>query len=77
MKNELITHLHRNFESCAHEHDGMGYWNARDLGYTDWRNLLKIVDKAMEACANAGQRPADHFVDVNKMIADKSRRTRR
>jgi DNA-damage-inducible protein D len=72
MKKELIVRLHRSFEDHAHHENEVEFWLARELqdllGYTDWRNFLKIVDKAMEACANAGQQPADHFVDVNTMI---------
>jgi DNA-damage-inducible protein D len=38
------------------------------LGYAEWRNFLKVVEKAKTACANAGFSIADHFVDVNKMV---------
>ncbi len=72
MKKEIITRLHKSFEDCAHTHEGVEYWLARELqallGYTDWRNFLKAVDKARGACQNAGQAKGDHFVDVNKMI---------
>ena len=72
MKKEVITRLHRNFEDCAHQQDGVEYWNARELqellGYTEWRNFLQVVEKAKIACENAGQPVLDHFVDVNKMV---------
>lgn len=61
------------FEAIRHE-DAAGneYWTARGLarvlGYTDYRNFLRVVDKARVACANSGQAPADHFVDVNEMV---------
>ena len=38
------------------------------FNYTDWRNFLKVIDKAKEACRNSGNDISDHFVDVNKMI---------
>jgi len=45
---------------------------ARDLqkllDYDEWRNFLKVVDKAKMACLNSGQNVPYHFVDVNKMI---------
>ncbi len=72
MKKELITRLHKTFEDHAHERDGVEFWFARELqellGYTEWRNFLLVIDKARTACRNAGQRPEDHFVDVNKMV---------
>jgi DNA-damage-inducible protein D len=73
VRKTVIVRLHRRFEDCAHEQDGIEYWLARELqdllGYTEWRNFEMVVGKAKTACANAGQEVADHFVDVNKMIA--------
>lgn len=72
MKKELIQRLHKNFEDCAHQNDGVEFWLARDLqellGYTEWRNFQAVLTKAKVACENAGQAVADHFVDVNKMV---------
>ena len=51
---------------------GNEYWPARDLAkileYNDYRNFLKVVDKARSASENSGQSVADHFVDVTDMI---------
>ena len=73
MKNELIQSLTLSFEGHAQQAEsGVEYWLVRDvqtlLGYTEWRNFLKIVSKAETACEGSGQRVKDHFVDVNKMI---------
>lgn len=72
MKKEIIQKLHTSFEEAAHEQDGVEFWLARDLqvllGYDEWRNFTKVIEKAQEACKNSGQNPIDHFVDVNKMV---------
>ncbi|MBQ3563335.1 MAG: DNA damage-inducible protein D [Clostridia bacterium] len=59
------------FENIKHTlEDGIEYWNARELQnvleYTDWRNFLKVIDKAKLACENSGILIEEHFVDVNK-----------
>lgn len=72
MEKSLITKLHNNFESCAHEKDGVEFWYARELqkllGYEEWRNFERVIEKAKIACENAKQKASDHFVDANKTI---------
>ena len=72
MKKELIAELFIRFEQAAYEYKGIECWSARELqqifAYADWRNFLKVADKAKAACENAGEKVSDHFVDVNKMI---------
>ncbi len=72
IKKELIAELFIRFEQAAYEYKDIDCWSARELqeifSYTDWRNFIKVVDKAKAACENAGEKTSDHFVDVNKMI---------
>jgi len=72
MKKELIIELLDQFEAACYEIKGIECWSARELQeiyhYSDWRNFLKVIDKAKSACEAAGEAVSDHFVDVNKMI---------
>jgi DNA-damage-inducible protein D len=73
MEKIIIQKLNKTFEEASYEQDGVEYWLARDLqvllGYTEWRNFIKVVEKARESCVNSGNEADDHFVDVNKMVA--------
>ncbi len=72
MKKELISELFTKFEQACYDYKGVECWSARELqeifGYSEWRNFLKVLDKAKEACSNAGEKVANHFVDINKMV---------
>jgi DNA-damage-inducible protein D len=72
MHRDLIRKLFRSFEEIAHREGGTECWLARELqellGYTEWRNFAAVVQRARDACANAGHDPDDHFVAVNKMV---------
>ena len=47
------------------------YWYARELQkvleYKDWRNFLKVLNKAKEACENSGFNIDEQLVEVNKL----------
>jgi DNA-damage-inducible protein D len=74
VKKDLIRSLHGKFEEFVQteEATGVEFWLARDLqealGYSEWRNFLKVIEKAKQACENSGNPSRDHFVDVNKMV---------
>ncbi len=70
---DITTYNEQTFESIKHiNEDGQEYWLARELQhvleYTEWRNFIKVIDKAKIACENSEIFVEDHFVDVNKMV---------
>ena len=54
------------------DEDGEEYWLARELQevlqYKEWRNFVKVIDKAKAACRNTGNVENDYFVGVNKIV---------
>lgn len=72
MKKEQIQELFQKFESICYIQDGLEFWSARELqkllGYTKWENFEKVIEKAKQACQNAGEQIQDHFPDVRKVI---------
>ncbi|MDR0306953.1 MAG: DNA damage-inducible protein D [Chitinispirillales bacterium] len=64
---------YKRFEDIKHiRADGSEYWLARELAsvldYTEWRNFLKVIDKAVTACETSGHDVNCDFVDVNKIV---------
>ena len=72
MKSEEIKQLFTQFESAAAELEGVECWSARELqellGYSKWENFEKVIQKAKDACKNAGEEIDYHFPDIRKMI---------
>ena len=60
------------FENIKHidEHESE-YWYARELSkvleYRDWRNFLKVLNKAKDACKNSGFNIDEQLVEVNRL----------
>lgn len=72
MKRQEIEILFSRFESIVCEYNGVECWSARELskllGYTEWRNFKKNIDKAKFSCQHADENILYHFVDLNKMV---------
>ncbi len=60
------------FENIKHiDEYGNEYWYARELSkileYKDWRNFLKVLNKAKDACKNSGFNMDEQLVEVNRL----------
>ncbi len=60
------------FENIKHiDEFGNDYWYARELSkvleYRDWRNFVKVLSKAKDACRNSGFNVDEQLVEVNKL----------
>lgn len=70
---DIEKYSEHTFEQYKHVNEyGQDYWFARDLQvvlqYTEWRNFIKVIEKAKTSCESSGNNTLDHFVDFNKMI---------
>ncbi|MBW7868289.1 MAG: DNA damage-inducible protein D [Brumimicrobium sp.] len=72
MKKELINELFLQFEQAKQIQNNIEFWSARDmqdiLGYAQWKNFEKVIDKAKTACLNADVEIENHFSDIGKMV---------
>jgi hypothetical protein len=73
MSDDTIEGLIDAFEACAQTtEDGREFWLARDLmrlfEYGEWRFFKKPLEKAIEACKQSRNDPANHFVHVHEMV---------
>lgn len=72
MKSDEIRNLFTKFEAAASDIEGVECWSARELqellGYRKWENFEKVIQKAKDACRNAGELMENHFPDIRKMV---------
>ena len=68
-KNDYTNSIFENIKSI--DDYGQEYWYARELSsvldYSDWRNFLKVLNKAKVACDNSGFNVNEQLVEVNKL----------
>jgi DNA-damage-inducible protein D len=72
MKKNSDKYTSNTFDNIKHIDDyGNEFWFARELQkvleYKDWRNFLKVLNKAKEACKNSGFNIDEQLVEVNKL----------
>ncbi len=73
MNNTIEQTHYQSFEDIRQvDQNGNEFWYARALGkllgYSDFRNFTKVVEKAKEACVNSGQDISDHLVEVTEVV---------
>jgi len=72
MKSTEIKELFAQFEKATLVLNDIECWSARDiqilLGYSKWENFSKVIEKAKDACKNAGEEIFNHFPDIRKVI---------
>ena len=71
--NNIEKYTEQTFENIKHiDENGEDFWYARELqkvlGYTEWRNFDKVINKAKSACKSAGNVENHYFVNVTKIV---------
>lgn len=74
MTNEITNQGLNLFEQIKQiDENGDEFWMARQLAkaldYTDFRNFVGVINKAIEACNKSGQQVEDHIVEANEMVS--------
>lgn len=70
---EIKLYNEKTFEEIKYiDENGNEYWLARELQeileYKEWRNFIRVIEKAKQSIETSEIRVLDHFVDVNKTI---------
>jgi len=70
--NKIEKYNEKTFDNIKHiDESGHEYWYARELSkvleYTDWRNFIKVLNKAKKACENSRFSVDEQLVEVNKL----------
>ena len=70
---DLEKQHHSTFEELKQvDENGNEFWYARALakllGYADFRNFLKVIEKAKQACVNSNYEISDHLVEVTEVV---------
>ncbi|MBS9780979.1 MAG: DNA damage-inducible protein D [Gammaproteobacteria bacterium] len=73
MTNNIVQAEHLDFEALKQfDENGNEFWYARPLskalGYTDFRNFVKVINKAVISCERSGHKVSDHIVELNEMV---------
>ncbi|MBL0711905.1 MAG: ORF6N domain-containing protein [Colwellia sp.] len=71
--NNVENHSTQTFEQLKQvDEKGNEFWYARPLAkildYADFRNFIKVINKAILACEASGNNASDHVVEVNELI---------
>lgn len=61
------------FDSIKHVNEyGQEYWTARELfgvlGYKQWRDFKKVIEKAVLSCETSDNKVSDHFARTRKIV---------
>ena len=61
------------FDSIKHVNEyGQEYWTARELfgvlGYKQWRDFKKVIEKAVRSCETSDNKVSDHFARTRKIV---------
>ena len=70
--NKIKLYTEKIFEDIKYIYEVCNeYWYARELQrvleYKNWRNFLKVLNKAKETCINSGFNENEQLVEINKL----------